>query len=93
MKTRASLSPYKNRQKIYAKSSCFKTSKRLKRVTKYLKRGRLRQRVYFARKGDTLMRVMQKTGINKSKIKLMNNLRTNSRLKRGQKLLLWECRK
>lgn len=93
VKTRASLSPYKNRQKIYAKSSCFKTSKRLKRVTKYLKRGRLRQRVYFARKGDTLMRVMQKTGINKSKIKLMNNLRTNSRLKRGQKLLLWECRK
>jgi len=92
VKTRASLSPYKNRQKNYAKSSCFKTSKRLKRATKYLKRGRLKQRVYFARKGDTLMKVMQKTGVNKSKIQLMNNLRSNSRLKRGQKLLLWECR-
>ena len=90
---KARLSPYKNGKRNYARSSCFKTSSRLKRTTRFVKRGKIRQRLYFARKGDTLMKVMRKTGVNKTKIKLMNNLRSNTRLRRGQKLLLWECRK
>jgi len=90
---KARLSPYKNGKRNYARSSCFKTTSRLKRATRFVKRGKIRQRLYFAKKGDTLMKVMRKTGVNKTKIKLMNNLRSNTRLRRGQKLLLWECRK
>ncbi len=90
---RAGLSPYKNGKKVYARTSCFKTSSRLRRATRLVKRGGLSQRLYFARKGDTLMRVMRKTGVNKNKIKLMNNLWSSSRLRKGQRLLLWECRK
>ncbi|WP_299871527.1 transglycosylase SLT domain-containing protein [uncultured Cocleimonas sp.] len=90
--TKSRLSPYKNGKRNYARSSCFKTTSRLKRATRYVKRGKIKQRLYFAKKGDTLMKVMRKTGVNKAKIKLMNNLRSNTRLRRGQRLLLWECR-
>lgn len=90
---RARLSPYKNGKRNYARSSCFKTSSRLKRATRFVKRGAISQRLYFARRGDTLMKIMRKTGVNKTKIKLMNNLRSNTRLRKGQRLLLWECRK
>ncbi len=86
------LSPYKNGKSHYSRSSCFKTTARLKRVTQFVKRGRIKQRLYFTKKGDTLMTVMRKTGVNKANIKLMNNLRSNMRLRRGQRLLLWECR-
>lgn len=87
-------SPYIGRKRNISRGNCAnRTGTRLRKST-YLQRGKgVWQRVYTAKKGDTLMRVMQKTGVHKNKIKQMNHLQSRSRLNAGQRLLLWECRK
>lgn len=91
---RSQFSPYKGRLRNIARGNCAnRTGTRLRKATKLRSGKHVWQRVYTAKKGDTLAKVMNKTGVHKNRIKQMNRLRTRSKLRQGQKLLLWECRK
>lgn len=87
-------SPYKNRQRNISRGQCSnRTSTRIKKSTKVLSGNGVWQRVYTANKGDTLSIVMGKTGVHKRKLMAMNGLASRVRLKKGQEILIWECRK
>jgi len=87
-------SPYKDRRKNIEHGNCAnRTSTRLRKSTVVEGGKGIWQRIYRVQRGDTLMRVMQRTGVHKSKIAKMNGLRSRARLKAGQQLLVWECRK
>ena len=87
-------SPYKGRKRNIEWGRCAnRTSTHLKRSTRVQSGNGVWQRVYIAQRGDTLLRVMQKTGIHKNKIAQMNGLRSRAKLRPGQRLLVWECRK
>ena len=87
-------SPYKNRQRNIARGQCQnRTSTRIRQSTKVLSGNGVWQRVYTAKHGDTLQRVMNKTGVHKRKLMQMNGLSSRARLRQGQKILVWECRK
>lgn len=87
-------STYKDRRKNIEHGNCAnRTSTRLRKSTVVEGGNGIWQRIYRVQRGDTLMRVMQKTGVHKSKIGKMNGLRSRERLKTGQELLVWECRK
>ena len=87
-------SPYKNRQRNISRGNCAnKTSSRLRKSTHVEGGDGIWQRIYNAKAGETLTQVMRKTGIHKLKIAQMNGLRTRTKLKMGQRLLVWECRK
>ncbi len=87
-------SPYKDRARNIEHGQCAnRTGTRLRKSTRVESGNGIWQRVYIVQKGDTLMRVMQKTGVHKHKIMQMNGLRSRARLKAGQELLVWECRK
>ena len=87
-------SPYKGRARNIEHGQCAnRTGSRLRKTTRVEGGDGIWQRIYVVRHGDTLMRVMQRTGIHKNKIMQMNGLRSRSRLKAGQELLVWECRK
>ncbi len=91
---KSKFSPYKNRRRNIIRGNCAnKTSTNLRRNTKVEGGQGIWQRVYTAKEGETLGIVSQKTGINKMKIMRMNGLRFRTRLRRGQRLLVWECRK
>ena len=91
---RSRFSPYKGRAKNIERGRCAnRTSTRLKKSTQVESGRGIWQRVYVARRGDTMMRVMHKTGVHKNKIAQMNGLRAREKLKAGQRLLVWECRK
>ncbi len=91
---RSRFSPYKGRAKNISHGQCAnRTSTRLKKSTQVEGGNGIWQRIYTARRGDTLTRVMQRTGIHKSKIAQMNGLRSRAKLKEGQRILVWECRK
>jgi LysM repeat protein len=91
---RSQFSPYKGRIRNISHGNCAnRTSTRLKNSTSIQSGQGVWQRIYSVRRGDTLSRVTQKTGIHKSKIMQMNGLRSRSKLKQGQTLLIWECRK
>ena len=87
-------SPYIGRKRNISRGQCAnRTSTRLKKSTKVEGGNGVWQRVYVARHGDTLTRVMQRTGVHKTKIAQMNGLRSRARLREGQRILIWECRK
>jgi len=87
-------SPYKNRQRNISHRYCKNsTSTRLRESTKVIGGSGIWQRIYTVKKGDTLKRVMQKTGVYHKKIGQMNGLRKRDRLTKGQQLLVWECRR
>jgi len=87
-------SPYKNRQRNISRGHCQNsTSTRIRTSTKVLSGNGVWQRVYTASKGETLMHVMQKTGVHKRKLMQMNGLSSRTRLRNGQEILVWECRK
>jgi len=91
---RSRFSPYRGRSKNITWGRCAnRTSTHLKQSTKVQSGRGVWQRIYIAQRGDTLLRVMQKTGIHKNKIAQMNGLRSRAKLKPGQRLLVWECRK
>jgi len=91
---RSRYSPYKNRKRNIEYGHCAKPlSTRLRKSTRSKRGNGFRQRIYVAKRGDTLMRVMQKTGVHKLKLMQMNGLSSRARLKRGQRLLVWQCRK
>ena len=88
------LSPYKNQQRNVYHGQCQnRTSTRIRQSTKVFSGNGVWQRFYFAKHGDTLMRVMSKTGVHKRKLMQMNGLTSRVRLREGQKILVWECRK
>ena len=87
-------SPYKNRLRNIARGNCAnRTSTRLKKSTVVEGGDGIWQRIYNAKEGETLSQVMRKTGIHKLKIAQMNGIRPRTKLKMGQRLLVWECRK
>jgi len=87
-------SPYKGRARNIEHGQCAnRTGTRLRKSTRVEGGNGIWQRIYTTRNGDTLLRVMQRTGVNKYKIMQMNGLRSRARLKPGQELLVWECRK
>ncbi len=87
-------SPYKGRARNIDHGQCAnRTGTRLRKSTRVEGGNGIWQRIYVVRNGDTLLRVMQKTGVHKNKIMQMNGLRSRARLKAGQELLVWECRK
>jgi len=87
-------SPYKDRRKNIERGNCAnRTSTRLRKSTFVEGGNGIWQRIYRVQQGDTLLGIMQKTGVHKSKISRMNGLRSRERLKKGQQLLIWECRK
>ena len=87
-------SPYKNRSRNVLRGNCKnRTSTRLRQSTKVYSGNGVWQRIYTAKSGDTLSRVMTKTGVHKTKLREMNGLHSRVKLKKGQKLLVWECRK
>lgn len=87
-------SPYKNRQRNISRGQCQnRTSTRIRQSTKVLSGNGVWQRIYTAKKGETLMRVSSKTGVHKRKLMQMNGLSSRVRLKDGQEILVWECRK
>ncbi|MEE9444511.1 MAG: transglycosylase SLT domain-containing protein [Cocleimonas sp.] len=87
-------SPYKNRLRNIARGNCAnRTSTRLKKSTVVEGGDGIWQRIYNAKAGETLSQVMRKTGVHKLKIAQMNGIRPRSKLKMGQRLLVWECRK
>lgn len=91
---RSRFSPYKDRRLNISHGQCAnRTSTRLRKTTIVESGQGIWQRIYRVQRGDTLMRVMQKTGTHKNKIAQMNGLRSRARLKKGQELLVWECRK
>lgn len=88
------LSPYKSQRRHRIKGQCEnRTGTRLRKSTTVESGGGVWQRIYTARRGDTLLRVMQRTGVHKTKLAQMNGLSSRSRLNEGQRLLVWECRK
>lgn len=91
---RSRFSPYKGRTRNISHGQCAnRTSTRLRKSTKVESGNGIWQRIYRVKSGDTLMRVMQQTGVHKSKIRQMNGLKSRARLKAGQQLLVWECRR
>jgi len=87
-------SPYKNRLRNIARGNCSnRTSTRLKQSTQVEGGDGIWQRIYNASAGETLTQVMRKTGVHKLKIAQMNGIRPRIKLKMGQRLLVWECRK
>ena len=87
-------SPYKNRLRNIARGNCSnRTSTRLKQSTEVEGGDGIWQRIYHASSGETLTQVMRKTGVHKLKIAQMNGIRPRTKLKMGQRLLVWECRK
>lgn len=87
-------SPYKNRLRNIARGNCAnRTSTRLKQSTNVEGGDGIWQRIYNASAGETLTQVMRKTGVHKLKIAQMNGIRPRTKLKTGQRLLVWECRK
>jgi len=87
-------SPYKNRQRNISHGQCQnRTSTRIRKSTKVLNGNGVWQRIYTANNGDTLMRVSSKTGVHKRKLMQMNGLSSRARLRNGQEILVWECRK
>ncbi len=87
-------SPYKNRLRNIARGNCAnRTSTRLKQSTEVEGGDGIWQRIYNASAGETLTHVMYKTGVHKLKIAQMNGIRPRTKLKMGQRLLVWECRK
>jgi len=87
-------SPYKSRARNISRGQCQnRTSTRIRKSTKVLSGNGVWQRIYIASKGDTLMHVMQKTGVHKRKLMQMNGLSSRIRLRAGQEILVWECRK
>jgi hypothetical protein len=87
-------SPYKNRLRNIARGNCAnRTSTRLKQSTEVEGGDGIWQRIYNASAGETLTQVMRKTGVHKLKIAQMNGIRPRTKLKMGQRLLVWECRK
>lgn len=87
-------SPYKGRTRNISRGQCAnRTSTRLRKSTIVESGSGIWQRIYTVKKGDTLLRVTQKTGVHKNKIKQMNGLNSRARLEAGQQLLVWECRK
>jgi len=92
--SRSRLSPYKTSGRHSVNGQCEnRTSTRLRKSTSVESGGGVWQRIYIARKGDTLLRVMQKTGIHKTKLSQMNGISSRAKLSEGQRLLVWECRK
>lgn len=88
------LSPYKNQQRHVLRGKCKnRTSTRIRQSTKVLSGRGVWQRLYVAKKGDTLTRVMSKTGVHKIKLMQMNRIGSRARLREGQEILVWECRK
>jgi len=88
------LSPYKNQNRHVSYGNCKnRTSTRIRKSTKVLSTGSIWQRIYTAKKGETLTRVMSKTGVHKRKLMQMNGLTARARLREGQGILVWECRK
>lgn len=84
---------YKNYDKTAFKRKCHnRTSTRLKRSTKLSRTNGIWQRLYTVRKGDTLRLIELRTGINKHVLMAMNGLGARARLKKGRKILIWECR-
>jgi len=91
---RSQFSPYKGRVRNISHGNCAnRTGTRLRKTTSIQSGNGVWQRIYMTKRGDTLSRIMQKTGVHKTKIKQMNGLRSRAKLKTGQTLLLWECRK
>ena len=91
---RSRFSPYKGRIRNISHGNCSnRTGTRLRKSTMLQSGQGVWQKTYMVRRGDTLSKIMYKTGIHKSKIAQMNGLRSRSRLSQGQTLLLWECRK
>ena len=88
-------SPYKNRQRNISRGQCSnRTSTRIKNSTKVQSDNGVWQRVYTAKKGDTLSMIMNRTGVHKRKIMAMNRgLTSRGRLRKDQQILIWECRK
>jgi len=87
-------SPYKNRLRNIARGNCAnRTSTRLKQSTVVEGGDGIWQRIYNASAGETLTQVMFKTGVHKLKIAQMNGIRPRTKLRMGQRLLVWECRK
>lgn len=87
-------SPYKNRKRNISRGNCAnRTSTRLRQSTRVESGNGVWQRIYIAKKGDNLTRVTQKTGVHKRKLMQMNGLSSRVRLNKGQRLLVWECRK
>jgi len=91
IKTRSKLSPYKRSVSKTRLQRCRKTAGKLRRYTHLRKGKRIQQRVYRVRKGDTLLKIMQKTGINKHKVMQLNKLSSGGRLVQGRNLVLSEC--
>lgn len=91
---RSQFSPYKGRVRNISHGNCAnRTGTRLRKST-ILKSGRgVWQRTYIVKHSETLSRVSQRTGVHRTKIAQMNGLRSRSKLKQGQVLLMWECRK
>jgi len=87
-------SPYKNRKRNISRGQCQnRTSTRIRQSTKVMSGNGVWQRIYTAKKGDTLTHITSKTGVHKRKLMQMNGLSSRARLKDGQEILVWECRK
>jgi hypothetical protein len=87
------LSPYKHQRRNVARGNCRnRASRRLRRFTWSGVSKGIWQRLYQVKKGDTLLKIMQKTGVHKNKLIQMNGLKSQVRLKPGKMLLVWECR-
>jgi len=87
-------SPYIDRARNISHGNCQnRTSTRIRKSTKVQGGNGIWQRIYTASKGETLMHVMQKTGVHKRKLMQMNGLSSRARLRNGQEILVWECRK
>ena len=93
-------SKYKSRYKLHrnhqpklSRQCKNRTSTRLRQSTKVLSGNGVWQRVYTVQEGEDLVDVMQITGVSKRKILGMNGFGYQLRLKKGQQLLVWECRR
>ena len=65
----------------------------MKQSTRLLSGNGVWQRVYTVKQSDTLRDVVMNTGVHKSKLMQMNGIRSRAKLRRGQELLIWECRR
>lgn len=91
---RSRYSPYKNLQRNIPRGKCRnRTSTRMKQSTRLLSGNGVWQRVYTVKQSDTLRDVVMNTGVHKSKLMQMNGIRSRAKLRRGQELLIWECRR
>ena len=86
----------KQQQKPLNQRRCIEAApSHLKGIT-YLKRsgrgGTTWRRYYRLNKAESFASITQKTGVHSSTLQRMNGLKSQSALKAGKQLIVWECR-